>query len=220
MRTSTTVLLLLTVVVLAPSVSATHVSGNAGQHIAGSAVQQACEETDEYDVIELEAENYDGSDSDQSESPFEVVADETASGGEYVRAPNATADRYLSSPTRSDAFENNSISYTFDTSVEDEYVVWGRTVAPNGTSDSFWVAVDDGEPSRWFVPQSTEWEWRRVNVTTILGADENVTYNRTLVTTPLAPGEHTLHLGVREAETRLDTLVVTNDPDCVPASDD
>lgn len=89
---------------------------------------------------------------------------------------------------------------TFELTIEEggEYLIRGRTFAPHGGSNSFWYSLD-GRPERmWNLPNASfgKWAW------TSPGAGTPVEFE---------PGKHTITVRTREAGTRLDRIVVTND---------
>ncbi len=78
------------------------------------------------------------------------------------------------------------------------YLVWGRLFAPNGGSNSLWFSLDGGKEVCWSAPHASLGKW------TWLQPSEGERYR-------LAPGRHVITIRTREAGTRLDRLVVTND---------
>ncbi len=85
----------------------------------------------------------------------------------------------------------SNITFTFTVTEAGTYTLQGNTIAPHGTSDSFYVEVN-GSPSggaTWHVPQSSNWAPR-----TAPGSYY------------LEPGEHTVVLHFREDGTWIDGL--------------
>ncbi|GIX06676.1 MAG: hypothetical protein KatS3mg115_1079 [Candidatus Poribacteria bacterium] len=93
------------------------------------------------------------------------------------------------------------------------YAIWGRVVAWDGNSDSFWVTVSppdtDPDPQtsqdttyRWAVQQGNEWHWDRINQWLDGG-----TFEREW---ELPQGEVVITIWVREDATMLDTLYITD----------
>ncbi|MEN8779826.1 MAG: fibronectin type III domain-containing protein, partial [Desulfobacterales bacterium] len=124
-----------------------------------------------------------------------TAADQNAYSGRYILIPNGIG---------SDGYA----TYTFQVTSPGNYVVWGRVLASNGKSDSFFVSMDGNADSLWDVVQSTSWTWDKVNNRN--GADP-VVYN-------LAAGTHTLIIKQREMETKLDGIVISKDIDTVPST--
>ena len=111
----------------------------------------------------------------------------------------------------------------FDINVSEkgEYAIWGRVLAWDGNSDSFWVTWKPTDPDedaqetqntkfRWAVQQGPEWHWDRINAWLDGGTPER-TWNMD------QPGKTTLRIVVREDATMLDALFITtnveaNDP--------
>ncbi len=119
--------------------------------------------------------------------PFMVDVDKSVSGGKYVWVPNYSS------------------TITFNVASEGTYKIWGRVFCTYGGSDSFSMRVDDGEPFNWNnVQHSDTWIWDEVN-----SKDGPITFE-------LSPGQHTLSLRSREAHSKLDGILVTNDMDFTP----
>ena len=102
---------------------------------------------------------------------------------------------------------------------KDKYAIWGRVIAWDGNSDSFWVTVVPPDPEdqnpqqtqdthyRWAVQQGNTWHWDRVNQWLDGG-----TFERTW---ELPEGEVTITIWVREDATMLDCLFITNNADAI-----
>ncbi|GIX06678.1 MAG: hypothetical protein KatS3mg115_1081 [Candidatus Poribacteria bacterium] len=97
---------------------------------------------------------------------------------------------------------------------EDTYAIWGRVIAWDGNSDSFWVTVtppdEDPNPQqsqdthfRWATQQGPDWHWDRVNQWLDGG-----TFEREW---DLPKGEVVITIWVREDATMLDALYIVND---------
>jgi len=78
------------------------------------------------------------------------------------------------------------------------YAIWGRLFAPDGGSNSLWFSLDGQTETAWGVPAAAfdKWSW-------IAPVDGKLW--------DLKPGRHTITIRTREAGTRLDRIVVTND---------
>lgn len=95
-----------------------------------------------------------------------------------------------------------------------EYAIWGRVVAWDGNSDSFWVVVRPADPDenpqqtgnvqfRWGVGQGGLWHWNRINHWLDGG-----TFARKW---KLPKGEAEIRIMTREDATMLDSLFITSD---------
>ena len=111
--------------------------------------------------------------------------------------------------------------FDINMSEKGEYAIWGRVLAWDGNSDSFWVTWKPTDPDedaqetqntkfRWAVQQGPEWHWDRINAWLDGGTPER-TWNID------QPGKTTLRIAVREDTAMLDALFITtnveaNDP--------
>ena len=111
--------------------------------------------------------------------------------------------------------------FDINMSEKGEYAIWGRVLAWDGNSDSFWVTWKPTDPDedaqetqntkfRWAVQQVPEWHWDRINAWLDGGTPER-TWNID------QPGKTTLRIAVREDTAMLDALFITtnveaNDP--------
>ena len=128
-------------------------------------------------------------------APMQVASDSAASGGKYIWVPNG-------------AGTGGQATYAVNISQAGTYVLWARTIAPNGYDDSFYIEMDTTGNKLWHVPQSTTWTWRRLKDATS-GADP--------VTWSLSAGTHTLKVKQREDGTKADKILITNDLSLVPS---
>ena len=117
--------------------------------------------------------------------------DNNSSAGSYIWAPSGTG---------------GSSQYTFKVTSAGNYIVWGRVLAPDGDSDSFFVSMDGKSDSLWDLAPASNWTWDEVNNRD--GSDP-VVYN-------LSAGTHTLIVKPRENGAKLDGIVVTKDMNTVP----
>ena len=95
-----------------------------------------------------------------------------------------------------------------------KYALWGRVIAWDGNSDSFWVTWQPSDPDedpqvtqnvefRWGVAQTAAWRWDRINHWLDGGTfDREWEFDQA--------GETVLRIGVREDATKLDTIFVTD----------
>ena len=132
-------------------------------------------------------------------TPLNIFADGAASNGGYVMAPNGSGDLWTPS--------TKIVSYNVTITQPGEYILWGRIIAADNASDSFYVQVDSGTDNIWDTAQGTGWLWDKVSnrrgenpVRSILGA-----------------GTHTIKIKLREDGTKIDKLLLTNDVGLIPA---
>lgn len=130
------------------------------------------------------------------EPPMVFVADERAESGGYVHVPDEYSDATY--------VEVGAATFTFEAPEAGAYTLWGRTMGLDGKSDSFFVKLDDRDEQEWHVgraPEEPQWRWGSVD---------------TLTGVRLEEGQHRLRIRSREDGTRLDTIIVTNDPFFTP----
>lgn len=130
------------------------------------------------------------------EAPMVHAADESAESGGYVHVPDEYSDETY-------VYEG-SARFTFEAPEAGVYSMWARTMGLDGKSDSFFVKLDDRDEQEWHVgraPEEPAWRWGAI---------------ATLAPVRLDAGEHTLRVRSREDGTRLDTIIVTNDPFFTP----
>ncbi len=127
-------------------------------------------------------------------APMSVKQDAAASAGQYVSSP-ATA--YAPDPAAGAA----SFAITIET--PGQYYLWARVMGLDGRQNSFWVSVDGGADAILEVQQNgNRWEWLWQRVSTAPYA--------------LTAGVHILRFGGREPNSRLDRLILTDDPNFHP----
>jgi len=134
-------------------------------------------------------------------APMEIADDPEASGGGYVWVPDG-------------AGSGGHAEYSFEVPVSGDYVIWGRVISNDGSSDSFLVAVDGGTDTTWHTKQGgvETWTWDVVAIrdyTAVRDTSNPLTYN-------LEAGSHTLSIKQREDGTKIDKILVTNDMNFVP----
>jgi hypothetical protein len=126
-------------------------------------------------------------------APMAIHADPAAFGGEYVSCANDNAGR---------------AEFQFTVPETGDYWVWARAMGMSWTENSFFSAVDSRPDIHYEAPQFAG-EWR-------FGWDQVRLVNEPVAPFRLAAGAHTLVFKGREAGTRLDVVLVTNDPAYVP----
>ena len=119
--------------------------------------------------------------------PFQVASDETTSGGHYIWVPN------------------HATNLNFTVSQPGKYKVWGRVFCAFGGEDSFNMRLDEEKPFNWNnITHSDTWIWDDVHE-----KDEVKVFD-------LAAAQHTLAFRPREAGSKLDKLLITNDLNYTP----
>jgi hypothetical protein len=106
-------------------------------------------------------------------------------------------------------------AWTFSVPAAGTYVVWCRVLSPTSQQDSFFVKMDSGAEDIYDTAQGTwspNWQWTRVNGRG--GTGVPLTLNPR--TFSLSAGSHTLTFRGREASTKLDRVIVTDDASFVP----
>src|SRR6185295_12455799 len=101
-------------------------------------------------------------------------------------------------------------SLTITVPTTDTYYVWARVLASDSSGDSFYVSMDSGTEDVYDVAEniwSTQWQWTNVNGRGTSGVP--LTLNpRTFA---LTAGTHIIKFRVRDANSKLDRIFITND---------
>ena len=84
--------------------------------------------------------------------------------------------------------------------------MWGRTIAPTSEDDSFYIQMDEGQNNLWAVSAGSSWHWDQANNRDVVDP----------VVFTLTVGHHTLKVKAREDGTKIDKLLLTNDPEYIP----
>lgn len=143
-----------------------------------------------------------------------VPSDAAAEGGPEPDEPSRGKFVWVAGPPASGG--NDHVGWvSFDFSVEKagDYAIWGRIVAWDGNSDSFWVKIEGADPDeqpqesqnthfRWSTSKNNNWHWDRVNQWLDGG-----TFARAW---ELTAGDHTLIIYSRESAAMLDTVFITD----------
>jgi len=127
------------------------------------------------------------------------------SRGKFIWAPGAPV---------TGGGDSGFAEFIVDITQADTYAIWGRVIAWDGNSDSFWVTVLPSDPDenpqstantkfRWATAQGNTWHWDRINQWLDGGTFERAW--------DLPKGEATIKIWTREDATMLDTLFITND---------
>lgn len=95
------------------------------------------------------------------------------------------------------------------------YVIWGRVQAPSDAADSFYVSADGGTKDIYDTAEgkwSSAWQWTVVNGRGATGGPNAITPRKFT----LSAGQHSLQFDGREAGSRLDRILITDDLAYVP----
>jgi hypothetical protein len=95
------------------------------------------------------------------------------------------------------------------------YVIWGRVQAPSEAADSFYVSADGGTRDIYDTAEgkwSSAWQWTVVNGRGATGGPNAITQRKFT----LSAGQHSLQFDGREAGSRLDRILITDDLAYVP----
>jgi CubicO group peptidase (beta-lactamase class C family) len=128
-------------------------------------------------------------------APMVSKSDSAASGGAFVEVPDGTGNNY-SDATRGGPGE---VSFSISIPRTATYALWARTIAPNGTSQSFYVMRNGALLKEWTVPLSTSWTWNKIANVLLSAGSIDLTFRQ------------------REDGTRLDQVLLTNDLGLVPS---
>ena len=141
---------------------------------------------------------------DAIEAPMIIDDDADASGGQFI---------WMEGPPVAGGGGEGWAEYILPIPEAGTYALWGKVIAWDGNSDSFWVTWQPADPDenaqetqntefRWGVAQSEEWHWDRINHWLDGG-----TFEREW---ELEAGETTLRIAVREDATMLDVIFITD----------
>jgi|GEM_PF-6256795 len=137
--------------------------------------------------------------------PMKKERDASASNNSFVWAGNSHSDGEGEAHMR------------FHVEEAGDYVIWGRVLAPSTSDNSFYIRLDNGEELLWDVygpdknntAQAWWWDQVRDRETRKKAGLDSLVFT-------LKEGWHTLALRSREAGTRIDRLLVTNDKSFIP----
>jgi len=125
------------------------------------------------------------------EAPMIIGSDIDASDCDYVYTPAGLGP-------------NGSVTFEFEITMDDQYVVWARSWGPDEDSNSFYFSFDGGAEVQWDIPLGG-WTWEKVN-DTLTGLP---------IVLDLTIGTHSVIFRTREEGSRLDTIEIgQNYPDC------
>src|SRR5262249_17880856 len=130
-------------------------------------------------------------------SPMAIQSSSSASNGKFVVSPT---------------HYKGEVSFTFNAPSAGTYVIWCRLLVPDSNHDSFYVTMDgagediyDPCQDQW----SSNWQWSALTGRATSPQARKFT---------LSAGQHTLTLKVRECNTGIDKIIVTNDLNYNPGS--
>ena len=140
---------------------------------------------------------------DVIKAPMIVADDADASGGQYV---------WMEGPPATGGGGEGWVEYSLNLPAG-TYALWGKVIAEDGNSDSFWVTWQPADPDedaqqtqntefRWGVAQGAEWHWDRINHWLDGGTFEREWEQ--------PGGDTTLRIAVREDATKLDVIFITD----------
>jgi hypothetical protein len=126
-------------------------------------------------------------------APMLAASDAGASNGQYIWSPSTQDTNCASGATTGWA------TYTVNVPAG-TYKLWGRSLGPDGSSDSFCVQIDNNTIQTWHLNTSTVWNWKPMLSGTF----------------SLAAGTHTIKVRYREDGAKLDQLLLTSDTSFTP----
>ncbi len=141
---------------------------------------------------------------DAIEAPMVIADNADASGGQFI---------WMEGPPATGGGGEGWAEYILPIPQAGTYALWGKVIAADGNSDSFWVTWQPADPDedaqetqntefRWGVAQSSDWHWDRINHWLDGG-----TFEREW---ELEAGETTLRIAVREDAAMLDVIFITD----------
>ena len=139
--------------------------------------------------VMFEAEDY-----SHKESPWQTYSSGSASGGEFIKAPNGSGSHYNHVP------HGKSVHYDFSVSEDGVYELSGLVKAKNSKDNSLWVRVNNQPWVQWHMDVTGHsFEWQSVTD----GFHQDAT------TFDLDFGQNHLEIKVREDGTKIDKFMVS-----------
>jgi adhesin/invasin len=114
----------------------------------------------------------------------------------------ASNDKYIVSTTGP-----GKATFVVQIAQSGSYRVWGRTIAPNGNSDSFFFKADNDPKFYWKVQASSSWIWDTISNDDVSSATKIFS---------LTAGTHTFIVENRDPGTKLDMLIITSNANFTP----
>ncbi|RKU14802.1 hypothetical protein C6501_07480 [Candidatus Poribacteria bacterium] len=143
---------------------------------------------------------------DTIEAPMVIAEDGEASGGKFIWMPGEPA---------TGGGGEGWAEFVIDIPAAGTYALWGKVIAWDGNSDSFWVTWQPADPDenpqdtnnnhfRWAVAGGEAWHWDRINhwLDNNDRLDREWDFNKA--------GETVLRIGVREDAAMLDVIFITD----------
>jgi hypothetical protein len=146
-----------------------------------------------------------------------LEAEAASLGAPMTSAANAQTygGRYISTSS-SDA---GTATWVFQVPAAGDYYVWCRVLGVNDVTDSFFAMTAGGSEDVYDVAEgawSPNWQWSRLNGRGSAGVP--LTLDPRVL--PLAAGTNTLIFRGREANSKIDRILITEDPDFIPTEGD
>jgi hypothetical protein len=151
-------------------------------------------------LVELWIEAEDG----DLQWPMEIADDDKASDNGFIWVAEGTGNLNIPSENAGSAM------FTFEIPEPGHYLLWGRTLSNERTSDSFFVTVGGHESMVWHTKPGAQknWTWDVF----ALRDESSTNYAEAPMALLLEAGVHTLKITQREDGTKLDRLLITNNP--------
>ena len=138
-------------------------------------------------------------------APMEVGTDTAASGGSFVWLPDTHTTN-----------DDGSVAFSLNVPQSGAYILWARVIAASTGSDSFHVSINGAEQDVWhalYGEQNPAWTWDRVSAQGNGSAPAPEKDPRVFA---LTAGVQEILFEGRERGTKLDRLLLTQDPDFIP----
>lgn len=144
-------------------------------------------------LYESAVDTYFEAESGALEQPWQVFSSSSASGGEFIQAPNGTGSHH------NHVVNGKSVHYDFSVSQAGTYEISGLVKARNSRDNSVWVRVNNGPWVQWHMDKNKSFEWQDVTD----GWDQDK------VTFDLSAGVNHMEIKVREDGTKIDKFMVS-----------
>jgi len=126
------------------------------------------------------------------QTPCFVDTDMLASNGEYVV---------------SEVIKSGSFSHNFQIEETDQYWIWGRIFAQSDEEDSYFVVTDTEVDTILWDLGYDYYQWKWIRLSDRDKGDLSFNYSE---------GEHFIEFITREINSRLDKIIITNNPNYIP----
>jgi hypothetical protein len=151
------------------------------------------------------------------QAPMVVGVSEDAKGQGGIEPREASNDKFIwmAGAPATDGLGRGFAEFSVHIPEDGIYAIWGRVIAWDINSDSFWVTWEPADPAekpqetnnfqfRWLVAQGAKWHWDRINHWVKNVGDFDKEWE-------LDEGKTKLTIWVREDATMLDCLFITSD---------